>query len=141
MLCHRCKEDRPEDNFGKVKRRYAARERSLWCRACINAYQKNYRKTWKERNPEKAEANRRRGLIVSYGISVDEHDSLLSSQGGACAICKQTPNGYLDIDHCHSTGKVRGLLCNPCNRLLGDAMDNANTLIAAAEYLKRHGIK
>jgi hypothetical protein len=73
----------------------------------------------------------------TYGITADEYNAILASQNGACAICKQTRNYRLNVDHRHSDGVVRGLLCRLCNgRLLTAARDNPDTLRRAADYLE-----
>lgn len=65
---------------------------------------------------------------------------MLEAQGGVCAICKgpeTKPNAkYLAVDHDHATGAVRGLLCNNCNRAIGLLGDDAERLIAGADYLR-----
>lgn len=73
-----------------------------------------------------------------YGLTQQEFDNLLQVQKGVCLICGKTNyNGWnLSVDHCHDTGKVRGLLCNPCNTGLGGFMDNPNLLANAIRYLK-----
>ena len=78
---------------------------------------------------------------TKYGITLEEREKLLKDQGYACAIC-QTPlqfEGTLThTDHCHTTGKVRGILCTNCNRGLGHFKDNVNSLKNAIYYLERH---
>jgi hypothetical protein len=68
---------------------------------------------------------------------VEEYEAMLSKQCGACAICKRpSPDGRrLHIDHDHSTGLVRGLLCHDCNRGLGIFKDSHVILKAAVKYL------
>jgi hypothetical protein len=56
-----------------------------------------------------------------------------------CGVTEEEIGKRLDVDHCHSTGKVRGVLCNPCNTTLGHAKDNIAILEAAIEYLKNNG--
>jgi hypothetical protein len=62
---------------------------------------------------------------------------MLERQGGVCAICRvvKDDNYSLHVDHCHSSGRVRGLLCAACNTMLGFARDNQETLRRAAEYV------
>lgn len=82
-------------------------------------------------------------LKNEYGISKDEYDSLKEEQGSKCAICggegflmKSTHWSKLVVDHCHTTGAVRGLLCHNCNRGLGLFKDSPDALRKAAEYLE-----
>ena len=83
---------------------------------------------------------RRKGghLKRRYGISRAEYDALLERQGGVCAICRKPSKETLCVDHCHVTGRIRGLLCRKCNFGLGCLADDQATLIAALAYLA-HG--
>jgi hypothetical protein len=78
--------------------------------------------------------------VKSYFINDDEYDSILEEQGFACAICGNRDGnavGFaLCVDHCHMTGRVRGLLCVKCNLLIGHADENPATLKSAGEYLE-----
>lgn len=67
-----------------------------------------------------------------------EHEAMLVFQGGRCAICRRPPDPgqRLDVDHDHETLVVRGLLCRLCNRMVGCARDDADTLAAAAAYVR-----
>jgi hypothetical protein len=81
---------------------------------------------------------RRSELKRLYGITLEEYVEMFDNQNGVCAICKKeckTKNS-LSVDHDHTTGKVRGLLCNACNRAIGMLGDNADILRKAAEYLE-----
>lgn len=85
-----------------------------------------------------------RHLKRQFGISLEEYNALVQSQGGLCALCgKACPSGRsLAVDHCHSTHEVRGLLCMNCNNGLGRFKDNPELLRRAAQYLEegeRHG--
>lgn len=80
-----------------------------------------------------------------YGLTVEQFDELLASQGGACAICGKpadlTPGVRTDqwnIDHCHETGAVRGILCSPCNIGIGQLGDDPARLRAALRYLEEY---
>lgn len=94
-----------------------------WCRDCGAAYASKKARHYK--------------LMDRYKITADEYDAMLERQGGVCAICKKecTSGNRLAVDHDHSTGRVRGLLCMHCNTLLGSAKDSSNTLSSAIEYL------
>lgn len=108
---------------------------------------------WKARdvtNRERSEIpieDRRKKIELSrkYGIDLDEYRAKLLAQNGVCAICSlpetKAVNGSvisLSVDHDHSTGVPRGLLCNNCNRALGLFGDNPQTLTAAVAYLSAH---
>lgn len=83
-----------------------------------------------------------------YGITREQYDEMLAAQDGKCAICgskdsysrgyKITKISKFSVDHCHTTKKVRGLLCTKCNRALGLINDSIETVSRMAEYLKQH---
>lgn len=71
-----------------------------------------------------------------YGISTDEYNTFFQKQDGKCKICNITSEKRLYVDHCHTTGKIRGLLCQQCNTGLGMFKDNEDNLMKAIKYLK-----
>lgn len=82
-------------------------------------------------------------LLKHFGITLDEYRAMLDRQGGVCAICREPEtmriNGdllRLSVDHCHDTGKVRGLLCCKCNQALGCFRHDVDRMLAAVDYLK-----
>lgn len=78
-------------------------------------------------------------LKKEYGITLEERDAMLLANGSKCPICEtKEPNPYWAVDHCHRTGKVRGVICSRCNSLLGMAKDNIFTLQSAITYLSNH---
>lgn len=80
-----------------------------------------------------------RHIKRAYGITTEDYNKMFEQQNGCCAICNKHQSEIkkrLDIDHCHKTNKVRMLLCNPCNNLLGHSKDNPFILRAAARYLE-----
>jgi hypothetical protein len=81
-------------------------------------------------------------LKKTYGISIEDYEEMLDKQGGCCAICslaeKHAPYGVLSVDHCHDSGAVRALLCNPCNAGIGLFKENQDFLANAIIYLKRY---
>ena len=73
-----------------------------------------------------------------FTVSLAWH-ALVVAQGGRCAICNDQLAGRICVDHDHSTGAVRGLLCSPCNTGIGHLRDNADIVESAAAYLRHHG--
>lgn len=104
-----------------------------WCKTCKNAKMKEYREldkdSWLSNHMKR-----------TFGITLVEYKEMLAKQNGRCAICKiKKPGsnfGRMEIDHCHTTGKVRGLLCHNCNAGLGHFIDNVELLSVAIEYVK-----
>ena len=99
----------------------------------------------KQTPQEKALYNRDFQLRTRFGMTANQYDELLSKQGGRCAICNETetvtrrdrPIQRLCVDHCHTSEKVRGLLCQRCNRAIGLCKDNPHLLKSMAMYLER----
>jgi hypothetical protein len=88
----------------------------------------------------RAKARNRSGMLQRlYGMTMGDYDRMLRSQEGKCKICGTEPakSKPLAVDHCHKTGKVRGLLCNHCNCMLGFARDSTKSLKNAIKYLKK----
>ncbi len=103
-----------------------------------------YARAYRIANPR---AEKNRNLRKSYGIELSEYEAISASQGGMCAICGGGETSVchhnkrlrpLAVDHCHTTGKVRGLLCSACNRALGGFKDSPEILRAAIAYLEKH---
>lgn len=105
------------------------------------------RKKWKLENPTfksipgtprkvaKPHRKRERDLQTKYGITLEQYTEMYNSQKGLCKIC----DGFMEVlrvDHCHSTSKVRGLLCHKCNVGLGHFNDSIELLSKATLYLK-----
>ena len=69
-------------------------------------------------------------------MSLRDYDLMLERQRGVCAVCGEQPARSLCVDHCHATGKVRGLLCSPCNLAIGQFKDSPARLRKAAAYVE-----
>lgn len=123
------------------------------CQIATKTWQNNninrYKQTTKLRNARKAPYKRNWYLLNKYNISEADYLRFYKKQKGRCAICKDKENlGYkttntirkLAVDHCHNTGKIRGLLCFHCNTSLGKFKDNIKLLKRAINYLQK-GIK
>lgn len=101
------------------------------------------RAAWKKNKQKYAVKKFESWLSKTYGLAVAEYQDFVRIQNGVCAICRREQlcndktkfRGRLFVDHCHTTGKVRGLLCFKCNVLLGCANDDGQILLRAAEYL------
>lgn len=128
----------------------------------LNTVIKEQRKVWRKNNQKKYQvdlANRRRAYRKSdkikdsvyfnfwakRGLTKHAYAAMVKDQGGRCAICRKeevaTRSGKvkrLAIDHCHTTGRIRGLLCESCNRALGQARDDPKILRSAVRYLEKH---
>ncbi|SRR5258706_2029549 len=106
---------------------------------------KNKRALWREKNREWLSAkNRRNRFMRHFGMTVEQYEALAVQQHGLCAICgneettASNPGSVnsLAVDHCHATGRIRGLICHRCNHVLGLMKDNVVALRAAALYVE-----
>lgn len=101
-----------------------------------------YKKDWNERHPRKRAASIRRYGLKRYGLTEGTYRSLLKSQNHVCPICLRSVRGLnrkklsISVDHDHKTGRVRGILHDKCNNLLGFVHDDIQTLYRAIEYLR-----
>lgn len=91
---------------------------------------KSASRDYRAKNPDVA-------LQRRYGIRPGTFDEMASTTDGACFICGVVPETTLCVDHCHETGRVRGLLCHPCNTALGKFGDDPEILRKAIAYLDR----
>ncbi len=83
-------------------------------------------------------AERGRHLRRQFGITLEQEATLLAAQDNRCAICGITRDEFgrtFDVDHCHDTGRIRGLLCNSCNLGIGKLKDSPALLARAIAYL------
>lgn len=159
-ICTKCGKEKPISEFAKDKR--SGDGYTYWCKECRNEHNRKYLKEnpekakehndkWKERRkeyykrPENAIKLRNSHLKRNFNITVEEYNQMFKEQNGVCAICGSPEvsdrNFNLCIDHDHETGKIRGLLCNKCNRGLGYFLDNPKILENALKYLLKHKIQ
>jgi hypothetical protein len=132
----RCKEcSKAQHSMWLSLNRDTANEaRRKWHKEKGNEWHRN----WRQNNPDKVISTK---LKSAYGISLKEYNDLFAFQNGKCAICPSTGDSKrLCVDHDHSTGKVRGLLCNNCNRGLGLLGDSPSVLQSALLYLSSAGV-
>lgn len=128
--CRYCKEEKPLAYFSPHP--CTIDRLSNKCKECVKAYNKQRhakrtkteldllnvkrrtnRNTWK--------TDRKKHLKNKYGITVDDYEKMFTEQNGVCKICQEICKSgkSLAVDHCHETGRVRGLLCAKCNTNLG----------------------
>lgn len=126
--CHKYKLYEDFHNNGEMRD-----GKSSYCKSCATLRSKE----WREENREKHKDTE---LRSKYGISLLDHVTMFTKQGGKCAICgvceQDAPRNTLFVDHCHKTGSVRGLLCHHCNSGLGHFKDDPDLLLTAENYLK-----
>lgn len=100
---------------------------------------------WRRRNPDRARQQvRRQHLKQQFGLTIEQYETMWRAQGGRCANpnCDATAaidaadRKMLQVDHCHRTGKIRGLLCQNCNTALGHVDDDPRALLGLIEYLR-----
>lgn len=102
---------------------------------CKECHKKYCSKRWHNKTQEEKQASRVHSM---YGVTPEFYLELHKRQEGRCALCKEKPTTKrgLHLDHCHATGKVRGLLCHSCNVGLGSFKDNPGLLTQAIQYLR-----
>lgn len=108
--CAKCGESKPLSEFHLQPS--GKHGRFTYCKPCANAYAREHRRP--PRHPEK---RRHANFMRRYGLSCAEVLAMLDAQRGKCAICNEVPVKPC-VDHDHATGKVRGILCHPCNLAL-----------------------
>lgn len=173
--CRKCGVEKPLGDFWKREQE----RKSGRCKACATVYLKGwqrknrdktrvYAQTYRDkhpgrvaqarreylaRNPEQAEANRRRSrdyqkrnnhaitLRQNYGLTPRDYTLMWLAQRSGCGVCGGTQVGgrsRLSVDHNHETGAIRGLLCNNCNAALGLLKEDQRRIAALSAYLSRH---
>jgi hypothetical protein len=155
--CKGCAKELPDEKFGTTYHTLSDGTRKAYkdstCMVCRRkkhlenpekkAIHRKGTSTWYYNNPEKAKTQRLR----RYGITLDDYNSMREKQNYSCGVCGRheedieqgraiSSSTSLQVDHCHSTSKIRGLLCTNCNTLLGKAKDDVSVLEAAITYLK-----
>jgi len=129
--CYRCKEEKDISLFSKEHKREDGL--TTKCKPCAAVLYK----TWREKNKDTQKIKDRISYYISkYSLTKEEAIRLVEDRVGECLICKN--KAPLVVDHCHTTGKVRGLICHACNSMLGYARDNTDTMLAGILYLKTH---
>jgi hypothetical protein len=137
-VCWRCRilrDQKERRDYQRIKAVIGGAERRL--------YQAQKQREWRARNPfheRKTDPLKAREskLRVKFGITPEAYEALLQRQGGVCAICAkaETTGRRLAVDHCHKTGRIRGLLCALCNTAIGKLGDSPELVERALNYLR-----
>jgi Autographiviridae endonuclease VII len=135
--CKSCFRAKAKARYPQVREANIARARK-WREDNLERFQANQRRM---RNTPEGKLRQRAGhLMRKFGMTIEQYDEMLAAQGGGCFICARPPREdiSLHVDHDHSTGKVRGILCFRCNNALADFQEDVRLLAKAADYLDRH---
>jgi hypothetical protein len=155
--CNGCNTTKPISEFGKDK--YRAQGYSFRCKSCRNLVFKEYRENNLEKIKESNNKSRERrkafygsekGILSSrkahlkrmYGITIEQYNEMSEVQDHKCMICGGTEMNYknkvLCVDHNHTTGQVRGLLCGLCNSGIGKFKEDKQLLMNTIKYLEKY---
>lgn len=161
-LCRRCNTEKPLSDFRKASKEKDGYQYS--CKKCSNEDTKKWRKKnyelekerarirrhsnldkhnattrrWRENNPDKVKALH---LKKKYNLTLDQWNSMFLEQQGKCKVCETHQDNLekeLAVDHCHKTGKIRGLLCVRCNRAIGLLEDRIDLLEKSINHLRQY---
>lgn len=122
--CVKCNRIKPMHLY--YKRAKAPTGYATLCKACSKKYQKNTQRGFHLRN--------------TYGLTLEEYDKLKKAGDGKCWICGGGSAANLAVDHNHDNLRIRGLLCKPCNRILGRWKDSPDIALRAFDYLVEDGL-
>ncbi len=141
--CRVCKIPKPNSEFNKSSR---DRQQSL-CKKCQSEYGKEWRKKNRDKNRGYCKKYysgnkhkwRARFYQSKYGMTIQEIDELLKSQNGICPICRTAFKNtkLMSLDHDHTTGKLREILCNKCNTALGLLDEKIDRFERAIQYINK----
>ncbi len=146
--CKRCDTTKSLDDFHRDSK--SSDGKYSYCKECNKAKAKaayhadpegrrEYERKRRERFPDR---DREQNYKSKYGITLAQYNEMHAAQGGVCRACKKPESRiatrHLAVDHCHRTGKIRGLLCSNCNRALGLLDDDISRLRSLADYLEEN---
>jgi hypothetical protein len=136
--CKTCNTTKPLSDFGLLR----GKPRHI-CKECRKIESKQWYENNKDRKKELSKQYKHikkdKDLQTAYGIDLETYNAMLATQGNCCKICgkhREQLKRALCVDHCHTTGTVRGLLCDTCNRSLGLLKDSVKILERAVKYLE-----
>lgn len=139
--CGRCKQHKEatSNNFHKASRFKDGL--ATTCRTCRTEYNITHtarrqasNTKWRHNNLVEFKKKQRSRWLKLYGLTVEDYEIMLNKQNRSCLICLSSDRRF-HVDHCHKTNKVRGILCELCNKGLGQFKDDVGIIFKAAEYL------
>lgn len=137
LECPKCEKWKSIDEFHKSKNSIYGR--ASLCKVCAN---KSARENHHKRSgcKDRAKQVKSRYLERTYNMTIEQLEEKVRGQNGVCEICRNLldMSSLTHVDHCHKTGRVRGVLCSNCNRGIGYLQDDAAVVSAAADYLRRY---
>ena len=156
--CTKCLVSKELRDFKKDNRRKDGY--SSHCRTCCQIknleWRKNHpdkfnaiAKTWRSKNKDLCKSSTRRNALKSfYGLTVEQYNNMLIQQNHVCAVCLKPETScnkagtvkQLAVDHCHKTNKIRGLLCDACNRAEGYLKSDPTVIRRLADYVEKNSL-
>lgn len=133
--CSKCHISKPPSGFGYQKKSWGTSVRTQ-CKECRVSIE---RARYQTQTEEQKTVQRDRAYRRLYGITIAEYNMMFNKQEGRCPGCSRHQSQLsrrLSVDHNHSTGAVRALLCHGCNMAIGYALENTGTLRSLAAYLE-----
>lgn len=140
-ICNRCNKEKNISCFSKLSpssKTYKRFKNGIkpWCKDCYKSYSRSYMKIKRSQS-----GNLQDHYLKKYGLTRDQVSIMMEDRNHVCDICGNKSDhryGKLNVDHCHNTGKVRGLLCFSCNVMIGQSKDNIDVLHKAIKYLEKN---
>ena len=133
--CCTCKKDKPISYFYKNKREKDGHHRQ--CKSCMSKYNRNDAHKQANKNYRTTDKCRSGHLKRRYGITIEQYDEMFEAQDGVCSLCGLPELGKrLAVDHDHTTGEVRSLLCQQCNCLIGFIENKNLDINEIKQYLR-----
>lgn len=154
--CKQCGENKAVTDFKERKNSKGYKYHMGTCRSCVNAYAAEWKRKKYQADPayraghlkharnwrdaQTPDERKFYSILKTYGLSREQYIDMMLEQDFRCPVCaRPIEASRWVVDHCHETGKVRGLLDQNCNTLLGKAYDNIATLGRAQAYLEATG--
>lgn len=131
-ICTLCNHEKPLTDFERRGSSYRNQ-----CKECRSIQQKKRYESCPQYNQYVKNKSRSHHFKTRYGLSCEEVESMIISRNSECDICHKKIK-KLHVDHCHTTGEVRGRLCVLCNTAIGKFKDDIGLLQNAIKYLEKH---